>query len=177
MTTTTQKMATDKRNALTRIEELERLIPNLLQAIGKQIDAVNNKQNAIDELVNSIIGVVGVDAVSAELLKNREDATNQKIETQKAETERLKAEGVLEPAAVIEADSVILLSESKADGSPVIPGWVRAHVSELKEQFCEELVGKTVGYTGTLENGNVFSVLEVLKVNASKAVANAQKDA
>lgn len=173
---TTQKMASQKRNALERIEGLEQMVPNLIRALGKQLDEIGFKVTMMEEMVDSLIGVVGVEPVQKAMTLARQNAAKAKAESQKAETEKLVADGVLEAQALIDEKSVLVLTEKLADGTDAIPGWFRLSVPELKPDFKERLLNKFVGHTDVLENGNTFTVTEVYKINASKAVAQAQAE-
>jgi hypothetical protein len=173
---TTQKMASQKRNALERIEGLEKMVPDLLQAIGKQLDEMKAKVEALEEMTDAVIGVVGVQPVSDAMTASRELRARQQAEAQKQETEKLVSDGVLELQDFVDEKSILVLKELKADGTEIPPGWFRVGVPELKPNLQSDVIGKAARSTVSMENGGSFEILEIYKVNASKAVANAQKE-
>jgi hypothetical protein len=168
---TTKQFLKDKRNALERIDALENMFPNLIQALGRQIDSVKNKQNFLDELMDAIIGTVGAEKVAESLKDSRLQRALKEAESQKESTAKAVAEGKLKTAEIVGDNSVIVISSNNtATGESVGAGWFRFHVSEIKPEVKAMLVGQSVGFEGT-EGGNTFKLLEIYDVAAPAAVA------
>lgn len=169
-------MITERRNALERIESVEKMVPNLIKAVGKQFDELNEKVKAMEEVLDAVVGSVGIDAVTAALIESRRKRSIDEAEAQKKETAALVEQGILVPQETIDEESVVIASEVKADGSPVGSGWFRFQMQEIKEEFRNALMGQSKGFSGTFENGNNYSVLEVYKVDQAKAVTSVQHE-
>lgn len=164
MTTTTQEMYKQKKSALERIEALESMLPNLIQALGRQIDDMKTQLNGLAELVDTMIGLIGVEKVEAELKSNRLKTATEKAEQQKAHTAKMLAEGRLVSAETVGDNSVLVLRVNSIEtGEPVGTGWFRFHVSEIKPEIRETMKGQTVGFKGADEL-QTFEILEIYDV-------------
>jgi hypothetical protein len=179
MATTTQIEYNKKRNAFERLSLIEEeVLPALVKSLNKRFQSNETKMSAIEELVDAIIGAVGVDTVTAALTESRKTRAAAQVEAEKKTIDAMKESGTLIPTDVVGPDCVVVGTESKADGTPEGPGWFSVSMNNpsVSDDNKALLMGKTIGSIGTLPSGNTFTVLEVLRIDAAKVVANAQKD-
>jgi len=164
-TETTKKFIKDARTVGQRVDEIERLFPPLIQALGRQLDEIKAKSLLMEELVDTAIGLLGTERFAEALKANRLTKAQEDAEQTKAETQKLKVENVLVPVEQVADDSIVVISSFNTEtGAPVGAGWFRFRMQELKPEFQQLLKGQSVGFSGQ-EGPNTFTVLEILKVN------------
>lgn len=162
-------MYKEKRDALTRLTDLESMLGKLIGAIGAQLTERDRKLSAMEELLDAVIGAVGADAVSKALEESRLLRATTKRDTEKAEIEAAVKNGVLAPAETVTPDSIICISETR-DGTTVPPGWFSFAMPTAKPEFRDRVLGKSAGYSDSVEEGgNQFTILEIYVPTAKAA--------
>lgn len=175
--TTTQKIMKDKRSSMERLDAMENLLPKIAVALTEKIEEMDKKLsplNRIQEILDAMISVIGLPAVEAALKENAIAAAKAQAEVDRADNEKLKADGFLVPEDVVTETSLLVLGEKDADGNDVAAGWFRVQMQNLKPESKELFLGKAVGATGVYPNGNQFQILESLRVDQEKVKQHAE---
>ena len=157
------------RNAMQRVEILERrqestekAIANLVQSIQEAFNRLEKEhQNAL-RIIDALVSVVGVEAVNAQMMtaakKEDQDRTDQ---TKKLIADGL-AEGKLKTVDVIGDKSLIAFHRTNADGTAMeLGGYVTFNLTDLKEEFRKGLLGKGVGTKVVSSEPYNYEVIEI----------------
>lgn len=185
MTTETQRMYQEKKSSMDRLSDLETQfkalqegLPKLIRSIGEQINRTNEQTSTAltqyDAVVSAIVAIVGPDLVTAKLNEQTLAREVANAEATKARNAKLVEEGILEPVESVDTTSVVVVSESKPDGSPQGAGWFTVPVDNQTEELKAAFVGKLVGQEFTAPNGNKVKILEIYKFNADKVKTQEQ---
>jgi len=120
------------------------------------------------EWMDAVVGLLGVEKVQAAVFGTRLKKAQAEAAVLKEETEKLKESGELVAQEAVSEDSYVVLTEVKNDtDEPVGPGWFRLHMTEVRPEFKEMLMGKPAGYSERREE-TTFTVVEVLKAVKSQ---------
>ena len=156
---------TNEKKRKTVLEQVENIIENhnkLAIATQQIFDAIQKDINNVATTLAAIVKVVGVDAVNTEVNKiNIENMEKTSADNAKLVEDAL-ANGSLEVLEVIDKNlnSLVVGQIKDKDGVVVHPSKTYVHLHQYKPEFIERLVGKKVGDTLDLEDGNVLTVLE-----------------
>ena len=156
---------TNEKKRKTVLEQVENIIENhnkLAIATQQIFDAIQKDINNVATTLAAIVKVVGVDAVNTEVNKiNIENIEKASADNAKLVEDAL-ANGSLEVLEVIDKNlnSLVVGQIKDKDGVVVHPSKTYVHLHQYKPEFIERLVGKKVGDTLDLEDGNVLTVLE-----------------
>lgn len=153
-----------KRKAVSeRVEEVVENHNKLAMATQQIFDAVQKDMNSVATTIAALVRLVGVDKVNDEVTKiNIENMEKTAIENAKLVQDALN-EKRLEIVSSIDKDvnSLVVGQIKDKDGVVVHPSKTYVHLHQYKPEFIERLVGKTVGDTLELEDGNVLTILEL----------------
>ncbi len=181
--TTTQNMYKDKRSASERLASLESTIPAIVNAIGKQIDPINQNiqqlVTAINELrvyTDAVVGMLGAEAVAVKVAEVKTEQANQQMAEEDADTERRVKAGELVPTETSADGSILVVSSFGPDGKAQVPAHRRMAVAQVKEELRPQFVGKKVGDFVTLEDGSRIEILQVFSIDQQAIVARAQAE-
>ena len=144
-----------------QVEDIQRTIPQLAMATNQALNQMNTSLNEVKEYLDVVIGLVGLEAVQAQLEENRMNRMKAAAEQTKANIAKALEEGTLAKAEKISDKSLIVGKEIKADGSEIPPGYAAVRFSQVKDDFKTKLLDQAVGFTMETDGGGKFEVLEV----------------
>ena len=163
------------RNAIQRIEALEKMIPNLISATNNALTEFETKLTQLAEVTDALVQNVGEEAVNTVLVAGRKVRAAGREAAEIAQIAGALATGALKPAASVGEGSVLVLKQYGADGQPLEFSRVQASVAILVPPLRQEALGKSVGYKMKAPNGdNSFEIMEIYDVAPPAAEVPAQ---
>lgn len=164
--TTTKAMTNDPRlqakqlrtasDRLDKLEELAQIIingtNNALERLGQQVNQLEARGRAQNELIRAAVDLLGRDAIDARVLVNRDADAVAQAEREKAELEMLKTQGIAKEATEVPLKGLVTGVEKKPDGEVKVPGYTQAFIEALPKELQDLLLGKKVGDVVTLPN-------------------------
>lgn len=161
----------DNRSASQKIQDLEKAMMQVYQAVdamardlGVIKDAIKLLNNKVDSIVKiSAKGeVVNDEVITKMMIENNCEELKQKVTV-------MQAQGILAPQEQIGADSFVVGSELNDEGETVNPR-LQFALYALSPELQEKLTGAKVGDTLTLQEGKLrFKVLESYQIQQPKA--------
>lgn len=173
MSTDNKVLAKQTRSAFERLNQLEQLTQVIinganqaLERLGGQVNQLDAKVRAQNELLRAAVDLLGVEAIDARVLVNREADAVAQAEREKQELEMLKSQGIAKEATEVPLKGLVTGVEKKTDGTVKHPGYTQAFVEGLPKELQDLLVGKKVGDSvtlpgdsGTFEIGSIFELV------------------
>jgi len=175
-----KKQLAEKKAAKTipqRLDALEQGVASIVDQVNKRLQNLQQRGVEVEDVLKGIVDMLGPDKVTEAVIKVK----NTEVEKEAAEKKNnvLKAcgEGKLKVAEVVSANSVIIGTEVKPDGTVTIPkenvvGFMALN-ADLQALLLDKKVGESFEIPGT--NGNVFTVLAVYDI-VEEAVAAFQAE-
>lgn len=149
------------RNALQRIEYLERLIPQLLSATNNAMNQAQMQFSGLVEIVDALVQAHGPEAVEAIVVENRRNRALKQVEGDKAFLKAALDSGEAKAADTVTEDSIIVFNETTEDGVALDPGRAQFQYKQLMPAFRPQVLGKGTGTKVVSPQGNVFEVVEI----------------
>ena len=155
-------------NALDRLDQVEKTIPNLISAINNSLGGLNNQLNSQGEVLEAVVELLGVETVQSTIKASRERKATEAMEAEKKALEELKSRGDVAPAEKISEKALIVGREYNKDGTVRHPGRAQVAFQRVDDQFRQGLLGQAAGFVLELPNGGKFEVLEIYEVVEKK---------
>jgi hypothetical protein len=169
---TTAAMATNKRNALQRVEEIERVIPNVIGAVNEGLGKLQQQISALVEVAEALTDAVGTDVINAKVVENRKTKDASKTAAEEEAIQKALTAGELVPADAIAETSLMVFTESDKDGKVLEVGSrVQFSFMQLKPEFRAEVLGKKVGEKILVPEGHSFEVKSIFTIVPKPATA------
>jgi hypothetical protein len=162
---TTAAMATNKRNALQRVEEIERVIPNIIGAVNEGLGKLQQQVSALAEIAEAVTEELGTEAINARVVANRKVKDASKTAAEQEAIAKAVAAGELVPAEAIAESSLMVFTEFDKDGKELEVGSrVQFSFMQLKPEFRAEVLGKKVGEKILVPEGHSFEVKSIFTI-------------
>jgi len=189
-----QKVSARAKASLERIDDAEKELQSQskrLEALEKALEAQNESVKQIvtaanatfsqlhravevsNEMLNSVIGILGPAQVQDEIERNRKLALDNQVAESKAGIAKALESGDLVVAEKASEKSFVAGVEVKADGVAVPPGWAFVPMTKIEEEFRTQLIGQSVGFKVQTKEGGHFELLEIYEPVEKKAEAAA----
>lgn len=166
---------------LIRIEKLENDLPQILQTVQQGFGIVDQKVRTVEEIVNALVSIIGLDKVQETVDANRNAQLQKESDAEEQGLNLAKDKGMIAVADEISDRSVIVGHEVDAEGKVLPPGRAQLLFAQVKEELRAELLGKKVGESIATPVGGQFIVDEiwdiVAKPPADEAAAKAVDEA
>jgi len=120
-------------------------LKNIADFVNREAAKSASATEAIAEIIDAVVSVVGKEQVDEALRKVREEKDTQQVTRIKDGIAEAVAAGVLKVTEAIDGQSVVCFSEKMEDGSVVRPGYAAAPLSNFAKSTKEALIGKKVG--------------------------------
>lgn len=149
------------KGALERIDELEKLIPNLLSSINEALLRVDNRVSELADVIEVIGDKIGKEEV-LKLLQERREARDMDnaVKAQEALQKAVEA-GVAVAVDTVSEKSLVVGVEYDKDGKAIPPARVQLMFTQIKPEVREKLAGNGPGTKVETPAGGTFEVLEV----------------
>lgn len=158
------------RNAIQRIEALEKMIPHLISATNNALTEYEGKLTQVAEVADALVQNVGEEAVNAVLVANRRTRAAAREAAETKQIADALEKGDLKPAEKVGEGSVLVLKRYGADGQPQEFGRVQASVAILVPPLRAEALGKSVGHKMKVPGGeDSFEIVEIYEPVAKPA--------
>ena len=167
------------KNALERIDGLEKTVSYLVDATNKGLGEFDEKLQAVAELTNAMVTLLGQDAVSNAIAEARANADADAVKRQQDQVDELKTKGILVAAETVGEDTLIVGKETDKDGNVLRPGRAQIQMGQLKPEIKAILAGKAIGTVIDTPGGGKFEVQELYTVvpKAAETEAPVAKEA
>jgi hypothetical protein len=161
-------------NAVQRVQDLEVSLARIDEAINK---AFTQQQRQIDDLrmlARATAVMLGIEDVNLTIdnLKLSDDADRQTAQKQ-AVAHGLETGELTVQTEVVEGSALVLTQKSPAGEVLKLGSRVQLPWHQLKEEFRALVLGKKVGDTVAVPEGNLFEVAEIYAVTPKPEVAPA----
>lgn len=160
----TKVIAKRTTNALDRLDQIEKVLPELISGINNSFGQLSQQINAQGELLEAIVGLLGKETVESSLKENRERKATELMESEKKALEELKAAGAIAVVEKVTEKSIIVGREYNSDGSLRHPGRAQVAYARVDANFKDKLLGQAAGFVMELPNSGKFEILEVCEV-------------
>jgi len=149
------------RNAMQRVEALEKIIPNIISATNQSLNQLQQQLAQSVEIMDALIQILGEETVGKVMQENRQFRNQKALEEAKARVAAEVDSGALKPAETVGPNSRIVFQELDANGKALEPGRAEFDVSKMLEPFRTEVQGKKAGDSIKTPAGNTFEIQEV----------------
>lgn len=151
-------------NALERLDQVEKTIPQLISAINNSLGGLNQTVNAQGEVLEAVVSLLGKDVIEANIADRRLVRATEAMESEKAALEQLKEKGDLAVTEKVTEKSIIVGREFLADGTLRHPGRAQVAYMRVDPEFQGKLLDQAVGYVIELPKGGKFEIVELYEV-------------
>lgn len=154
------------KSALERIEALEQEFPRIIGGVNNGFMNVEGRLNETTEIMNAMAELIGQDSVAAKVAENR---TKRAEATAAAQTEGLAkalADGKVAKVETISEKTIIIAKAFDKDGNLEVPGRIQMDFGQVKPEFREQFLGKSVGAILDTPVGGKLEVTELYEVVA-----------
>lgn len=148
-------------NALDRLDRLEQSFAQLVSTINNSLGGVSRQLDAHEEVFEAVITLLGREAVQGVVKDLREKKAVESMEAEKKALNELLDAKVVQTAATVTEESIIVGKETNPDGTVRIPGRVQLAFQRIDVNFQSALKGVAVGFILDLPNGGKFEVQEI----------------
>lgn len=152
------------KDALSRITDLEELIPAISNAVNKSLQQVDQHLGNFNDSLEAVIALVGAEAVANKRAELQAAKIAQQLEDQKNAVAEAVKVGTLVVVPAITEKSLVIGVETNKDGSVAGTGRVQLPLQGIKPEFKEQLLGKAVGASFDLPTGGKFTCTEFYDV-------------
>jgi hypothetical protein len=153
------------RNALDRLDELEKALPQIVSGVNNSLSQLNNQLQGMTEIMDVLIENVGQEKVTAALAANRQKRSEDQAAAEKKSVDEALLSGTLENATEISEKTIVVGREFDKDGVVRIPGRVQVQFSRVSPEFQEKLKGQKPGFSFEIPStGGKFEVDEIYDV-------------
>lgn len=160
----TKVIAKRTTNALDRLDQIEKVLPELISGINNSFGGISQQVNAQGEVLEAVVGLLGKETIEAALKENRERKATEVMESEKKALEELKTAGAIAVTEKVTEKSIIVGREYNPDGTLRHPGRAQVPYSRVDANFKEKLLGQVAGFVLELPNKGKFEILEVCEV-------------
>jgi hypothetical protein len=158
-------------NALDRLDQVEKTIPQLVSAINNSLGGLHQQVNSQGEVVEALVQLLGKETVESTIRDTRERRATEAMEAEKKALEELKGRGDLAAVEKVTEKSVIVGREYNPDGTVRHPGRAQVAFQRVDESFKTGLLNQPVGFILELPNKGKFEVVEIYEVVEKPAPA------
>jgi hypothetical protein len=168
------------RNAMQRVDDLEKrastlekMVPNIIQAVNQSLTQLNQQLMQAVEVLAAVEQILGAETIGKVIHENREARNQQLLDEAKARIAAEVEQGNLVPAAAVGPKSRVVFQEKDGEGKELNPGRAEFDMEKILEPFRTELQGKVVGDSLKTPVGSIFEIREIYDVVEKKAEAPA----
>lgn len=156
----------NSRNALLRIDDLERAVKSIAESANAGFEKQGNQIETVSEIVSVIMELVGAEEVNKRLTAKRDEDEARRVTAAKEQIAAAVEAGQLAPAEVVPAEHALLVfTEKLADGTPLKYGSrVQFALSSLRPEVRSQVVGQKAGFSFPSPEGHLFEVAEVYTI-------------
>lgn len=144
-----------------QMEDVLKNLPQLAIGFNDALNRIQQQFSDMNETVDALVGLVGVDAVQAAIVQNRLDRMNAAAATTKANIVKALEEGKLVKVEKVTEKTLMVGRELKADGTMIPPGYSAVSFNQVKKEYREKLLGQSVGFILPTENDGKFEIIEL----------------
>lgn len=134
-----------ERNALERLEQIERDLINVVGSIQKALDELNQRFSAVAEVLDATVATLGEETINQRIVDTRKERSDKQVADAKAALEKAVADGKLSPCESVNDKSYITGIERDKEGKPLEPGYTQLNFAAVKPEYQEKLRGQKVG--------------------------------
>lgn len=157
-----------ERNALERLEQMERDLISVVGSIQKALDELNQRFSAVAEVLDATVATLGSDVINQRILDTRKERSDKQVADAKAALEKAVTDGKLSPAIAVSEKSYITGIERDKEDKPLDPGYTQLNFAAIKPEYQEKLRGQKVGAKLETEVGSfeITGIYEDVTVEA-----------
>jgi len=160
----TRVLAKRTGDALDRLAQVEKTLPNIISAVNNAFGRMDGQLNSQGEVLEAVVALLGMDTVQAKIKETREAKATAAMEQEKAALEELVKNGDVALVEKIGDKALIVGREYNPDGTVRHPGRAQVAFQRVDVQFQPTLRDQKAGFTFDLPNGGKFEVVEVYEV-------------
>lgn len=157
-----------------RLERLEKQTVQIVGAINQSLQLVENRLSTLEEVLDATVGVIGAEQVQALIEQRRKDKAQAQADAEKAAVEAAVEAGTAVPADTIAESTLIVGTETNAEGEEVFPGRAQLLFSQVREDMKATFLGKKCGESIDLPAGGKFTVTAVYTLVPKAVPAEAE---
>lgn len=151
-------------NALDRLDQVEKTLPNLISAINNSLGGLSQQLNSQGKVLEAVMQLLGRETVETTMKEIEDRRVTETMEAEKKALEELLAAGNLAKVEKVTEKSIIVGREYQPDGSLRHPGRAQVAFPRVDPQFQPKLKDQAAGFVMELPNGGKFEVVEVFEV-------------
>jgi hypothetical protein len=160
----------NSRNAIQRVEELEKLVPQVISATNNAVQQIQVQLSGAVEILDAVIQALGVETIEKIVTENRTRRADEQNAKTREQIDGLVAQGVLVAGDKVSEQSLVVFKEFNKEGVEQVARL--QHVfKQLQEEFKPQLLGAAVGAKVTAATGSSFEVLEIYEIVEAKQPA------
>jgi hypothetical protein len=135
---------------------------DLAKATHANVVEINNRLDDIYIILQAISQMVGVDKVNEKSKEIRIAVVENEAKENEAAVAKALADGTLVKAETVTAESLVVMSIKKLDGSVTYPTKTFVTYAGIKPELQSLVLGKKVGETVVIpENNNTLEILDI----------------
>lgn len=151
-------------NALDRLDQVEKTLPNLISAINNSLGGMSQQLNSQGKVLEAVMQLLGRESVEGTMKEIEERRAVETMESEKKALEELLAAGNIAKVEKVTEKSIIVGREYQPDGTLRHPGRAQVAFPRVDAQFQPKLKDQAVGFVMELPNGGKFEVVEIFEV-------------
>lgn len=163
-----------------RLDGIEQGVASIVDQVNKRLGHLQQRGQEVEDVLKGIVDMLGTDKVTEAVIKVKNAEVEKEAAEKKANVLKAVEDNKLKAVEVVTANSVIVGTEVKPDGTVTLPqenvvGFMALN-ADLQALLLDKKVGESFEIPGT--NGNVFTVLAVYDiVEEAVAAFNAEEAA
>lgn len=162
MSATIKNKLSKNKGALERIEDLEKIIPNIASSVNQGFTEMDQQLSGLTELVQAILTKVGPEEVQAIVRESRLAQRRAEVAQATEQIAKAVADGKLLVVDTIQDGDLVVGVETDVDGNVLGVGRVQLPTDKIRPELLEKLLGQPVG-TRLDTPGGVFEVQEIYR--------------
>lgn len=160
-----RQLAKRTSNALERLEQVEKTIPQILGAVNQTVGQVQAQLSSAVEVLDAVVQSLGVENIEKLVSDNRREKATQRMEEEKKQLAALLDAKLILAEDKVTEKSIIVGVETDKDGTARHPGRMQHGFNMIAPQFRDKLLGQVAGFKLPLPNGGNFEVQEIYGPN------------
>jgi hypothetical protein len=159
-----------KKSAMERLDEIETVIPNMINAFNQVLAQFDRRLDTLMEVLEAASEIVGVDSVNEKIQERRQKSLDTQIAAEKAALEQSLKDNLFLSVESVKPDSdpantLVTGFERDKDGEPVNGGYLQLKLNQFKPNIRAALVDKPAGYIVNTEKEGTLEILGVYVPN------------
>jgi hypothetical protein len=150
------------KNALERIDDLEKQFMKLVDGLNNAFEQLNRKVGNLEDSLEAVVTILGVETVAQSITEIRLKRAEEAATLAKEQVKALFEAGVYVKSDTVTNKSILVGHEVHPEtGEIAPPGFIKASFEEIKPELKEKFLGQKLGFKTDTGSGNLFELLEI----------------